>query len=112
VPKNTGAPVAAAVAGGLLLVLRLRTAGAAALLAAAVYVAGGILPTVAVNVPMNEALAGVAAPADAQAAARLWADYSARWTWWNHVRTVASLASLLLVGLAACLAGRYRFGFG
>ncbi|MEK8107179.1 hypothetical protein NKG94_22190 [Micromonospora sp. M12] len=32
-------------------------------------------------------------------AARVWADYSSGWTWWNSVRAGASLASLLLAGL-------------
>jgi uncharacterized membrane protein len=33
-------------------------------------------------------------------AARGWADYSGRWTRWNHARALFNLVSLLLVGLA------------
>jgi uncharacterized membrane protein len=43
-------------------------------------------------VPLNDALAKIdpAAPEST----RVWADYVARWTVWNHVRTVAALAAL------------------
>ncbi|RQR26413.1 DUF1772 domain-containing protein [Burkholderia sp. Bp9142] len=55
----------------------------------------------AVNVPLNEALAA-ADPATAQGAA-LWARYAHDWTRWNHVRTVASVAAcvLFVAGIAA-----------
>jgi uncharacterized membrane protein len=74
--------------------------GAAWLLAgAALYVAGAFLVTVAINVPMNDALDAV--QPTAAAAAPLWRRYLASWTAWNHVRTVASLAAaaLLTTGL-------------
>ena len=51
--------------------------------------------TVLFNVPRNNALAR-AAPADPESA-RLWSDYLATWTAWNHVRTAASLAALALL---------------
>ncbi|MCA8238757.1 DUF1772 domain-containing protein [Burkholderia cenocepacia] len=60
--------------------------------------AGGVLygfgmfaVTMAVNVPLNDALAA-ADPATAQGAA-LWTRYLHDWTRWNHVRTVASAAA-------------------
>lgn len=61
------------------------------------YVVGSFLVTVAFNVPRNDRLARV----DAQSpeAAEYWSRYLLEWTRWNHVRTVASLAS------AACAAG-------
>jgi len=68
--------------------------------AAAVYVIGAMAPTVAVNVPMNAALAGLGAEAVAADAGTIWAEYSGRWTVWNHVRTAASALALLLVGAA------------
>jgi uncharacterized membrane protein len=40
---------------------------------------------------MNNALAA-ATPTDPQST-DLWKNYLANWTFWNHVRTVASLAS-------------------
>ncbi len=94
-----GTPVAALVAAGLcVLAGRWR---AALFLAAAggVYFAGAFLPTALVNVPMNRALAQVTAET-AREAAEIWSAYSPRWTAWNTLRTVFSLASLMLVGLA------------
>lgn len=66
----------------------------------ALYLAGGFGVTALFNVPRNNALAR-AAPADPESA-RLWADYLATWTAWNHVRTAASLAALalLIIGLS------------
>lgn len=53
-----------------------------------VYVLGMFVVTMARNVPLNNALAA-ADPASATAA-ELWATYVRDWTWWNHVRTIAS----------------------
>lgn len=70
------------------------------LAAAALYAVGGLGLTLLVNVPMNEALAQVAVPADLAEATRIWQDYSSRWQVWNMVRTVVSGVSLLLAVLA------------
>jgi len=71
-------------------------------LACALYVGGGFLLTVFVNVPMNEELAGVAADATPGELARARAEYEGPWNFWNGVRTVFSLLTFLaLVG--ACL---------
>ena len=69
------------------------------LVGGALYLVGSLLVTVVCNVPKNNTLASVA-PAD-PGSAGLWAGYLASWTTWNHVRTVASLASLssLIIGL-------------
>ncbi|MCF3641218.1 DUF1772 domain-containing protein [Rhizobium sp. TRM95111] len=67
-----------------------------------VFLVGVIGVTVAVNVPLNDALAA-AAPGSADAAA-LWQRYLSVWTLWNHVRTVASILSLGLFVLAYRLA--------
>ncbi|MFC0624897.1 anthrone oxygenase family protein [Kribbella deserti] len=69
----------------------LRVAGAV------VFLAGTILVTAAVNVPMNNALAAVDA-ASAEGAA-YWQTYLSRWVGWNHVRTVSSLAGVVLLAL-------------
>jgi uncharacterized membrane protein len=64
------------------------------------YLGGAVLVTMAANVPRNEALAR-AIPESAEGM-RLWADYLATWTWWNHVRTVAAIAA------AVCFTIAYR----
>jgi len=69
------------------------------LVGGALYLVGSLLVTVVCNVPKNNALASIV-PTDPDSAG-LWAGYLASWTTWNHVRTVASLASLssLIIGL-------------
>ena len=56
------------------------------------YLMGSIGVTMVFNVPMNNALAA-ADPASAEGQ-KIWADYLTNWTFWNHVRTLASLAAL------------------
>lgn len=69
--------------------------------AVAVYLLGVQLPTVAINIPLNnkvQALAIDTMDETAQQAARR--DFEARWNYWNSIRTVfASLVSVLLVVL-------------
>jgi uncharacterized membrane protein len=57
----------------------------------ALYLVGTIGVTIACNVPLNDGLA-MLHPQDAGAASR-WAEYVAKWTAWNHVRTVAASAA-------------------
>jgi uncharacterized membrane protein len=64
--------------------------------AALLYVVGSFLVTMVFNVPMNNRLARLD-HASSEAAA-YWPVYVREWSKWNHVRTVASLAS------AACSA--------
>ncbi|WP_136636312.1 DUF1772 domain-containing protein [Pseudooceanicola onchidii] len=64
------------------------------------YVLGGTILTMAVNVPMNEALALVDVPATLEQARAVWADYSGPWQVFNQIRTVASGVALGLTGLA------------
>ena len=64
-------------------------AGAMSMLAGGVlYVLGMFIVTMVFNVPLNDALAAVH-PSSPEAAS-LWARYLKDWTFWNHVRTVAS----------------------
>lgn len=58
---------------------------------AILYLLGCLLVTMALNVPLNNALA----IADPQTAAgqEVWRNYLSNWTFWNHVRTAASLAA-------------------
>ncbi|MCP4386173.1 MAG: DUF1772 domain-containing protein, partial [Hyphomicrobiales bacterium] len=68
--------------------------------AAVIYAVGCFGLTIAVNVPMNEALAAVDIPHDMQEAQQIWSRYSDPWKNWNVIRTVASGASLMSTGLA------------
>jgi uncharacterized membrane protein len=56
----------------------------------AAYLFGSIAVTMVWNVPLNNRIDRADPAADNAA---LWADYLARWTRWNHVRTIASLAA-------------------
>ena len=66
---------------------------------ASVYLVGSFVVTAAVNIPLNNRLADVT-PADPEAEAT-WDDYLTRWTAWNHVRTVSSLAAAGILAVAA-----------
>ncbi|MBR0715616.1 DUF1772 domain-containing protein [Bradyrhizobium liaoningense] len=64
------------------------------------YVIGMFVVTVVFNVPLNNALAAVQ-PSSPEAAS-LWSVYLKDWTFWNHVRTIASLgASVLFIAVLA-----------
>ncbi|MBY4588176.1 DUF1772 domain-containing protein [Rhizobium redzepovicii] len=72
------------------------SASALMLTGAALYVFASFLSTIIFNVPMNDALEKVSG--SGPEAVGLWATYLRDWTWWNHVRTVASLlASMAFV---------------
>lgn len=58
---------------------------------ALLYLVGAFAITAAVNVPLNEELDAV--DTRTPAAGPVWERYLARWTWWNHVRTVAAVAA-------------------
>jgi len=58
---------------------------------AAAYIVASFISTIAFNVPLNDALAN----ASGSEAVALWNRYLTDWTWWNHVRMVASLASAI-----------------
>lgn len=68
------------------------------LVGALLYLLGNIAVTIAINVPMNDALAA-ADPASA-AGTSLWTNYLDRWVFWNHVRTLACTAALAAFALA------------
>ena len=71
-------------------------------LACVLYVGGGFLLTVFVNVPLNEELARVAADVSAGELARARAGYEGPWNFWNGVRTVFSFLAFVTL-VAACL---------
>lgn len=67
------------------------------LVGSALYVLGCVLVTIAFNVPLNDRLAAV--DPEGEEGASVWSLYLDRWTFWNHVRTAASLAaSAVLAG--------------
>ncbi len=74
--------------------------------AAIVYLLGGAVLTMTINVPMNEDLAAVTVPADIDQARQIWDDYSGRWQFWNQTRTVFSGISLLLASIGLVASGR------
>lgn len=87
-------------------ILGFNQAGAVYLIAGAVlYVVGSFLVTIVFNVPMNNALAA-ADPASA-GGQQIWSNYLRNWTFWNHVRTVATL--LASAGFIAALCSGSRF---
>ncbi|MEH6795145.1 MAG: anthrone oxygenase family protein [Rhodococcus sp. (in: high G+C Gram-positive bacteria)] len=65
---------------------------------AVLYVVGCVAITMALNVPLNDALAGVdpGSPAGDQ----VWRNFADKWTVWNNVRTIAATAACvaLIVG--------------
>ena len=58
---------------------------------AGLYVIGSFALTIVFNVPLNNALD--AADPETASGHEVWSDYLVNWTFWNHVRTVASLLS-------------------
>lgn len=71
-----------------------------------VYLFGGLILTVSVNVPMNEALALV--DPSSPDAAQVWRSYSETWQVWNIARTVVSGVTLMCAGLGIWALGRGR----
>ncbi len=76
-------------------------------LAAAIYLTLGLVLTMTINVPMNEALAEVSIPGDIEEARAIWQAYSGRWQVWNQIRTVASGLAFVVAVLGALRAARH-----
>lgn len=88
-PLFLGVFLGTGVACAALVVAVVMTGGPALLVVGgALYPAGVLAVTAAVNVPMNEALA---------AGGLGWARYRMRWTRWNHLRTAAGTVALVLL---------------
>lgn len=69
-------------------------AAATTIVACCVHLAGCLGVTMYCNVPLNERLAAL----DAPALADYWPSYMARWTLWNHVRTASAAVACALLG--------------
>lgn len=95
-PAFFGTPLTLAAAAALLLLRQQRRSAVAFAGSAAVYLCLGLILTVAVNVPMNEALAATAIPDDFESARIIWQDYSGPWQVWNQIRTIASGVAFLM----------------
>jgi uncharacterized membrane protein len=63
------------------------------------YIVGSIAVTMIFNVPMNNALE--AADTNTPGGHEIWKNYLTNWTFWNHVRAVASIvaSASLIIGL-------------
>lgn len=68
------------------------------IIAGVLYLLGSFVVTAAFNVPRNKQLARL--EADAPQTAEHWSVYVREWSRWNHIRTVASLASAACSALA------------
>ncbi len=64
-----------------------------------------MVPTVAIAVPLNEALAALETPLGT-AAREAWQAYSSPWQFWNAVRAIAAGGALLLAGCSVMRMGR------
>jgi uncharacterized membrane protein len=101
-PAFFATPLALLLCAGLTFKAGARSSAALFGLSAAVYFCFGLLLTLLVNVPMNEALARIALPASLAEAQAVWAAYSPEWQVWNQSRTLAS-GLAFLIALAAAL---------
>lgn len=95
-PAFFGTPFALMLAAILLWRDGFRGAATAFATGGAVYLCFGMLLTMGINVPMNEALAGITVPDDIDAAQAIWVAYSGPWQVWNQVRTIASGGAFLI----------------
>lgn len=85
----------AAVCAALVVATAVTGAPAGPAIGAGMFLVGTLGVTVAVNVPMNGALATV--DAGTAAGSAVWARYRVRWTRWNHVRTVAAVGATVVL---------------
>ena len=95
-PLFFGTTIAAAILVILAIVNWSAPSSLLTLVAGLLFVVGMFIVTAVFNVPMNNALMAVNA-ANSEA---VWTSYLADWTWWNHVRTLASIGAGALFMLA------------
>lgn len=74
---------------------------------ALIYLLGGLILTLAVNVPMNDVLAQTSIPDDQKAAADIWRAYSQPWQFWNQIRMAASGIAFLAAAYGTFLIDRH-----
>ncbi len=105
-PAFFGTPVIMGLAALFAALTGARAAALAFAAAALTYLGGGMILTMTVNVPMNEALAATPIPDAIEEAQRVWQAYSQPWQMWNVTRTVFSGIALMLTGLGIWLLAR------
>lgn len=105
-PAFFGAPVVLLVTCWIAYRTGRRAAAAAFGGACAVYLFGGLIVTVLVNLPMNQTLADIRLPLDPEEAQAIWLGYSVPWQNWNIARASFSGMALLLTGYGIFRLGR------
>jgi uncharacterized membrane protein len=100
-PKFLGIFTGTAALGAGIVILALFGGSLFAAAGALVYIVGTFGVTMALNVPMNDALAQVE-PESAEGAS-YWSRYLKDWVFWNTVRTAAALLATLLLIIALTL---------
>lgn len=93
-PLLVGTTIASLAVGAASLISWPEPGRASVLAGAVIYFVGMFVVTMVCNVPLNEALARSDDRAEPMNSA--WETYRARWTRWNHVRTVASAITAAL----------------
>jgi len=93
-PVFFGTTVVAAILAGFAFFRWGAPGSTAVLLGGVIYVVGMLGVTLFFNGPLNDALAAVD-PSSTEGAA-LWARYVRDWTFWNHVRLIASIVASAL----------------
>lgn len=106
-PAFFGTPVVLGLTGLLALRLGARGAAVAFLAGGLLYFLGGLVLTMRLNVPMNQALALVRVPDSLEEARAIWQAYSPDWQLYNQIRTVVSGLTLLAAGAGVWLLGRH-----
>jgi uncharacterized membrane protein len=100
-PLFLGSTLAALMLAGIALFQWHQPGSVAAFAGGVIYVVGMLVCTMVFNVPLNNALAAVD-PASASGA-NVWANFLRDWTFWNHVRTIASTVAMALFIFAIAL---------
>lgn len=106
-PAFFGTPFVAMFTAWLLWRVKNRKAAALFALSGLVYFCFGLVLTMLVNVPMNQALALIDLEANMVEAPQIWAAYSPKWQFWNQTRTLASGVAFLLAGMGALQVSYY-----
>jgi uncharacterized membrane protein len=93
-PLFLGSSVAALILAGIALFQWQPPASVATFAGGVIYVVGMFVCTLVFNVPLNNALLAVdpASPSGAD----VWAKFLREWTFWNHIRTIASTVAMIL----------------
>lgn len=93
-PLFLGSSLAALILAGIALFQWHQPGSVAIFAGGVIYVVGMFVCTMVLNVPLNNALLAVD-PASANGA-DVWARFLREWTFWNHVRTIASTVAMVL----------------